>query len=1090
MDIHIVDKIFRFRFLLIALISALFAGCSDELDLPDYVEVGKDMEVKLSVALPEMEVKTRGDISEDLVSSVWIATFAATGEITSKGENGGWYSVDVKDYTGPHREDASKPDCSYSIETKSGPSYIVAVANVENDGVTRNDHAPKPLSDLLKTADTWDKFLNIGVVAPSTRDEVNAPVVPLVMAGCYINEEHPANDYESWQTRDFVTHTIPATGTGQFTMPGKIHLRRLVSQVTFNIFAGKDVTVTPTSYTVVNAPAYSWLYERGGNSANFGDICDESNRSTYYKTPAAFESNLITTTEVEMDGSKRKCHTFDFWQAENKHTGLETCTDYDKRDKYTGEGNDMLFTGLTGDRWSNNNMASYVLINCSVDYKESMKVDDNGYVDESTGKVVYRTGTTTFIVHLGYINDISRDFNCYRNVKYTYNLTVNGLNDVRLEAVANDETPGVEGLVSDLENPTVFLDCHYHQFNVYLSKDELQKWEIDADGKSKGFGFIITTYDNHNGGMKTYDETYFVDNYPGKSYDEIISANPGIKKYIDWIEFRKTEEGKYALYQPRGDGSGETFNLLDASLGEVADNNTKLSSKGWYTVFVKEYTYEYSGRDESDMSVTHNKPQWFGYVNADPRQFYIRVTKAVSRDGKSLYARAKYGTVQKSIMTYYSTEHPTTKDESSSGTPGSALGVEHSNESYGLNLRSSFNPGGFTADNGRYNCAMFTGYSGGPGGYQYLRGDYNWWTGTYSYSWTQVNSNGWDYYVNRSTVLTIPTSVNPDGNALYLPQIYPDRPSDKDGNSYSPQKNASAADAYLEAISACLNRNRDNDGDGIIDKEEIRWFVPSSSQYIRVILGNSSLGSDPIVNFNNITGRPSGISSNGYWGNLLFFASNRQIVWAMEGLSTGNWGETDTEPWQVRCVRNLGTNLDNDISYTGPTIPAYKVTKNADGSAEVVPVSYNLANLRTISYSGNGQSTGQMPVHSFADYDYNAIYRYGFDVDATQTWYEKNDWIGWRDIINGKDDKTKNACSSKGGGWRLPNASEIAVMQAAGIIDEYCISCTMAPFDDSGNKVTPYTNTSTTHFFIKANKDRIIQGNKDNGFYFRCVKDK
>lgn len=1116
------------------LIAALAPSCTDELpapNMPDYTDAGRDVTATFTVTVPQMEVKSRADIDNAglyAVHSLYVATFSSvTGQITSMDKNGnnlGWQKVDVKENPA-----TAHKNYEISIHTKTGPSYIVAVANVENNGVTSDNPTfdpknPVTIEHLLLThADTWERFLQIGVAASENQLYAPSTTNGLVMSGIYIGDSsHPG--YDGWEEQNFTSYTIPyANGATVPMKDGAIHLRRLVSQVTFNIYTGlkdlkdeknNDITVTPHSYTVYNAPNHSWLYERGDASApaiqnrkNFDDNCTADTKSTLYRTQA-FSSQYISASE---DAEKRPLQTFNFWMTENKHTATGVA-DYNARNAYTADGGDKIFTALNS-AWTPANMATYVVINCTVEYKNQLNVDKDGNTDSSEKKEdVYRTGTGNFIVHLGYVGKDLNDFNCYRNVDYNYNVYINGLDDIRVEATATTVTNGVEGIVTDMENPTIFLDAHYHQFNVYLTDDELKAWSAPAGGQSSGFGFIVTTYDNLNGGLKTYDESYFVDNYPGKTFDEIITQSPELKKYIDWVEFAPTSgEFVYAKYSPRANANSTTFNLIDASQGRALTGGRN-SSSHWYTCFVKEYTYDYgSGANESTF--VNGRPQWFGYVNADPRQFYIRVTKAMSADGQSIYARAKYGTQQKSILSYYSTDHPTTSTEADKEN-GSAVGIEHTNETYGLKLRSQVGDISALANdlsdvNGRYNCYQFT---------RYYKNNGNWTkqNDTYNVAWSSFIYTNNNIYTNNKTnvPLTVPYAATPSKDEHHVPQLKYEYQSSSSSSDYDPYPDETNSNNYIEAISACMNRNRDNNGNGYIDPEEIRWYVPTTKKYIRMIVGTKSLGNKALVDFPSLGNRPQNYpvsNNNSNWGAGLFYASNNQILWAMEGMSTGPYGGSTAYPWQIRCIRSLGINLTS-VTKNDKTIPAYTITKNSDGSAIVKPDSYSTANLRPDAFTGNGTGAGQMPVHRITDTQYNSIYINGFEIEPEPTanantvitgYNTVNDWITLRRIFNNEDKKVKNRCTEKGNGWRLPNITELAIIYSEGLIkDQYYwyntenhqlfnISCSVTPYNGIGEMQTlDYDqNNKYTRNILKASGKLITQADANRPFMMRCVRD-
>ncbi len=1103
----------------LALLPALLlSSCQeDEIAGYDYTRAGEDVIVTVPVSLPGMDVKSRADLPEwqtDHVESLWIRTYSSvTGLATSE-----WKKLE------PDSRD-TEVERSVTIESKSGPSYIVAVANVENPGVSKDaPETQRPLSELLDEADTWAGFLNIAVVAPSTYETVNAPHTPLPMAGAYTNIKVGGHDQsprrlDDWQAENFHAYTIPASGDGTVSLTnGAIHLRRLVSQVTFNLIAGSDdITLTPGSYHIVNVPRYSWLYERSDKdnmTANFGDNCTEENVETYYVTTDPYYSSAFTDNQ---DGS----YSFNFWQSENKHTAISDITTYRQRQEQfqntVGEEsaddewkeNTGLFTSLTGNVWTPNNMATYVVINCYVQHEGEINVDDDGNPGGDTP--VNRSGYARYIVHLGYmgatdgdaasIARASRDFNCFRNTRYTYNVTVRGLNDIRVEAFHEGDTPGVEGIVTDTTNPTIQLDCHYCCFNIELSRDDLKEW--DPVNKN-GFGFIITTYDNlaTGGREKTYQETDF-ENYA--SYDEIPEE---IKEYVNWIELRPTTGANtLATYVPRtgANSDGRTFNLIDASKG-ISGN--QYSTSGYYTVFVNEYTYEAANADET--FVANGRNIWHRYVNADTRRFFIRVNRTTSADGASLYARSKYAVAQQSILTYYTTQLTTEPEDNAAGANqqrGAALGVERENESFGLNLRRSFTA---AADrvNGRYNLWEFTRYR------------YN----NYNNGWIRANDNqlrsGWAYFLTPDEPQEIPAgntgnpaqTVSSAAGPVKLAKIanYLGDLGDAGKRQYDPQPNVTDRDVYIEAINACMNRNRDNNGDGTIDQSELRWYVPAISKYLRLILGSESLSPYALMEYGDITRLDYPLNDN--CGRYKFFASEGSDLWVMEGISTSPVAAYGAYPWQVRCVRNLGTALASEIQILDKTVPAYQyypgTQTNRGGRVEMTY--YQIASKRTTPFSGNGVGAGQMRINTIDNYTYNSIWQNGFEISQGQTRYGTTDfwydgtitrsgynnatWQNVKSVIESSD----NPCNAlEGTGWRLPNLKELAIMKNLGYLEGcpfYVQSCSMSAFAEGGVKTTPDTDLNLMHYFITANNSSVTQGHggqtgNNVTMYVRCVRD-
>ena len=195
-----------FKYILSAAAICLgLASCSDEIDYPDYVTSGEEMLLTVPVSVAETVVQSRADLSDvqlNTVQSLWVATFSSvSGQMTSKGADGktvGW----VK-YTATSD---SPIKSQIQLSTRSGSSYIVAVANVEKMGVLSDaPDKPQPLSELLDNVRTWDEFLKVGVVAPSSYEGVNAPETPMAMCGAYSNTR--SHEVAQWQNENVKPYT-------------------------------------------------------------------------------------------------------------------------------------------------------------------------------------------------------------------------------------------------------------------------------------------------------------------------------------------------------------------------------------------------------------------------------------------------------------------------------------------------------------------------------------------------------------------------------------------------------------------------------------------------------------------------------------------------------------------------------------------------------------------------------------------------------------------------------------------------------------------------------------------------------------------
>lgn len=1044
-----------------AALLAASAACTDDTfdDMPDYTVSGKPVTLSVKLQLPEMEVKSRADLPvNDInrVQTLWVRTYSS---VTKKATSD-WTKLTPGTVVieGTH-------DVTININTLSGYNYIVGVANVDNKAILKsNPGEEKTLAQLLENADTWDDFLDIAVVSPSTFNSMYAPSVPLPMAGCYVDidpgDTHPTALSE-WQEFNFTPHFIPVKkGVVEF-QTGAIHLRRLVSQVTFNFIPGdKNFDLTVNSYTIYNAPKYSWVYERGtkdGMTTNFGDAATESTTAAYFAGPIQYTAQYISKDD------KTGTSTFNYWQGESKHTG--NATKYTDRDACAGN----LFTSLTGSAWTPNNMASYVRVQCTIAYKGTIKVDGEGATDKGGDISVHRVGNADYIIHLGNIGGIASDFNCYRNTRYTYNVTVNGVNDIRVDAYRTDELyPGEEGIVSDMDQITVELDSHYNTYNVQLTESEL---------KQPNFGFLLTTY--YGGIQRNVDESNYTD------YDS---------KFYDWVELRPTTE-RYVLaeYKPKGyRNDNKTFLLADLVKGthdNAWDNMQSQwkSKSGWYTVFVKENTYETSGDETTGAA----DPTWRNYVNQNPRRCYIRVTRKISPDGNSVYARSKYGISQRSIQTYYS-EHAEI---------ATAIGMESFNETEGLNMRSSFTKSGTSDSNGRYNVAI----------------------------WLGINDNGtadWSTYIVQEEPLEVP-GVNgiraqggpdlPDrtiasGNPLPIPR--PVSCTVDNTPVFNDPQDTKDSKYYVEAVNACMNRNRDNNGNGKIDADELRWYVPATGKYLRLLLGDKSL-TQPLMDFESITKLPTVKKTDNQWGwseaqgsqvrndcytRYMYAASNVsgdiRVLWAIEGMSTSGWGQAKGwgggYPWQVRCIRNLGTNLTK-LDRTDGVTKAYEF----DASARTVEMTYyDPRSVRQTAYSGNGSSTeeGVMPIHNIIS-PYNMPFR-KFEYAPDDIEISSDDWqlTALGAYIESNPCKEKDTATKSG--WRVPNQKEIAILKNEGVHpgnNVLWLSCTYSYFNTVTGVGGKYVSAQNLFMGMLSSQGVMLTNNNLHSFGYkgrvRCVRD-
>lgn len=1127
-----------------------FISCKDEVvfsekDVPEGVPVT----LSLSLSVGDMTKLTRAaDDNADYrrVSSLWIGIYnVRTGECTfndmMSAENG--FEAGVKNHEIYNLND---------IVTKSGKSYIVAVANPEGysgirnsfsvsfDATTGKFSGEENLRDILKTADTWDKYKSI-IVSGAAFDngiiDIQAPTINansgLLMSGHYVDNatteepEHPAG------VNSETSVNILPNATG---LDGIIHLRRLISHIKFNIKGvGEIIDLTPQSFQIHNVPYTSWLNERtSGDNINAGDaILENYNVQTNekcYRSSLSYASTYFDKNTT--DG--HTTYSFEFWQMENKRTGLESCTDYSKRElEYGKDGQvpeSMEDKGLSGifvslssfTPVSLNNMATYVDIPCTVNYIDKT-TDVNSKPEDITNPEnlfeprVTRTANITYRIHLGYVNKVNdvgqiadpRDFNCYRNSDYTYNITVSNLHNVIVEAFRDgDKQPGGFGEVTDTSN-FFPLDAHPGVFNIFLSDSDMED-----------FSFRMITYYNNEKHEVTGDKTYGL-----KIDGEDLDAENW--KYYNWITFRYTDvkdEGTSPLRRLAAYPGVESYE--EYQNGERTRDLLYMDdfiknphpTAGWYTVFVSEYSYETSSNEGTN---------WKMYVDQPDRQFWINVAQRVSADGASKFYKAKFAGSQKSIQTYYDPTDPSVT---------TAIGVEHVNENFGMNLRwtsaVSVSSTNINADNGRYNVWRAIG-------------DNRYWNTYMSDNWQYINA------ITNSAVANYVTKDQWGGGLRNIPQIvlltrglsangqqsnqyYPSISTST--NLEDPQNSGDVNNRqFVQSMFSCMNRNRDENGDGIIDVSELKWYLPASGKYLRVILGRNSLRT-PIMSY-EYTQLPLGGAPQGKNGIYHLISSDNKVVWADEGLSTSPFYQgyaadntstaKNSAPWQVRCIRNLGTNLGQEPTNTSDdgVSPAYTATVNSSNNSAIVNVTHYL------EQSLRNPVTESLPVHK-TNSSYNMLGRYGFEVAPRGNGVSNeeqlitrpsnsNDFTAtyFQNYLQGDPCAILNNHANSKKGWRVPNQKEIAIMLRLGLfqeirlyngdnstsLDYYVISSTTEYWDLSDGGTATY-NLDNYRLAaarpreklmtqIKYNVSPLRYPNNNNGTYYqrvylRCVRDR
>lgn len=239
---------------------------------------------------------------------------------------------------------------------------------------------------------------------------------------------------------------------------------------------------------------------------------------------------------------------------------------------------------------------------------------------------------------------------------------------------------------------------------------------------------------------------------------------------------------------------------------------------------------------------------------------------------------------------------------------------------------------------------------------------------------------------------------------------------------------------FDNAMLAVYARNRDVDGSGVIEADELKWYLPAVQQYLVLWLGQDLLYEDTKL----ITGEEVAAMSldEAEYGSKFFTSSGNQaerIYWQDQGAIWGseNWRANQRTKNNVRCIRNLGaqgaaTHGNNASVYqANPTFPA-TISTNSAGNY-VISVS-GVQNVRLTYYDG------YYPVHHERE-DYNLL-PLSFEVAPVNDGYFNSSvyvksYATQADVIdayNEAADTFNNDVSNTGTKWRVPNQRELMLM--------------------------------------------------------------
>ena len=158
----------------------------------------------------------------------------------------------------------------------------------------------------------------------------------------------------------------------------------------------------------------------------------------------------------------------------------------------------------------------------------------------------------------------------------------------------------------------------------------------------------------------------------------------------------------------------------------------------------------------------------------------------------------------------------------------------------------------------------------------------------------------------------------------------------------------------------CLRRNRDENGDGKINIEEIKWYTPAIGQFDYTWFGRNNLSTSSVLYQN----RDWSTKITIYASSTAASNNATQAFWAHEGSSKSSTkdkfdtsaaaGIYPNDNTMIRCFRNLGTLREDDAKDLGSASD----NKNAAVVEYVVPI-YK-SNRRTSTFDNRATNVGRV----------------------------------------------------------------------------------------------------------------------------------
>lgn len=904
------------RLFILSVIVCLLSGCVEEKLLPPS-ESGKEVLVNLEFggsSLEEVKVGTKATldvIPESRVSNMFVFVFvgekryyahyfdsdclkASKEEVRNSSVNC-WYVDQMTSATDVATNGVLRIKCPAITGAK-----IYIMANIDADMV---NVSPEKLNMITTLS-------QLKALTAVLNQEITSRNGLFPMAG--VSEEV-----------DISSAGIFPTGSTSGTV--KVILERFDAKVKVNFRVATDYELSedeggvttiqrlkefrPESWCVRNLPKGCYIIPQDA----------DAEEGYFDTTPVIFETSGTESFTVGETTYQSAVNGFSFYMLENREKAKQTVSSssFSAREQKNKDANG-LFDSSAG-IWTNApENGTYLEVKGEV----VMEVDVS-----NEAKKQQLAADVTYYIHLGNVASSVNDYSINRNTIYTYTVTIKGVSSIEIEVTTSyndagdpaapgdvqETEPGAEGMVYIAKESIFTFDAHYGQrvfafdaayidpatvtwyvktpFGKEGTPDKVGDTEVPSGMDYKWVHFMVNDLNaspdyNYTYGGSTSTGSLAV---PAYSHHNQPYPGDGNSKLMDVVQFTKFIKEQKRAYDAgnesafRREFDQDWFDWYNSKNSPEVSDPSKKPDGPWFrdriyvTVFVDEYYY-----DVNPITGDADPQLWKRFVNQPNRLMHILCDNQKSLDKASSATGSVITLRQRSIQTPYNIEQDDlltgwgceTDDENAD----SYLWFFETGETMSKKdggPKGSYSPmGNYAIHNGLYNTAKIWGVTSGGS-----------WQDVYWSTYLDYNREN-DYIGSKGY------------NIVFLKD-------DKAVLRYS-----------------AMMRNRDNNGNGVIDPEEIRWYTASLGQLQFLYFGELGLNEAAILypeKYSNATGTYS--ATHPYAGadkwrcHIISSTANSgsaypRILWAEEGLSVSDYradiGMNLKAPYSVKCVRNLG----------------------------------------------------------------------------------------------------------------------------------------------------------------------------------------